>query len=65
MEKKSIIESFTWVLAGKPIIGSGTSISAGMLAFIEVTMPYLQFFSIILGISIGILTLYWLLNKDK
>lgn len=65
MQGKTMLETLTWALASKPIIGWGTSFSVGILAFMEMATPYLQFTSLLLGISIGVLTLYWILNKRK
>ena len=39
-----------------PVIGIGTSIGGSALPFIEWLSPYLQFVGLVLGVTIGLIT---------
>lgn len=62
-EISEVIKSASWTLASKPILWGWASIGTGAVSFIGWVMPYLQFISITLGICIGLLTLYGMIEK--
>ena len=41
-----------------PLLGIVASIASGGIAFIHEITPYLQFFSLVVGISLGMVTMY-------
>ena len=53
------------VLANNPEIGITSSLGSGAIHWFGVLNPILSFISLVIGISIGIMTIYMKLKGDK
>jgi hypothetical protein len=51
------------ILGNNPEIGIGTTIGTGIIQCLDILNPILTFISLLIGISIGIMTLYKILIK--
>jgi len=51
------------VLANNPEIGFASSLGSGLLCWLGIVNPILSFISLIIGISIGLVTLYAKMKK--
>jgi hypothetical protein len=53
------------VLANNPEIGLTSSLGSGLVHWLGVLNPILSFISLIIGITIGIITIYMKFKGDK
>ena len=53
------------VLANNPEIGLTSSLGSGLVHWLGVLNPILSFISLIIGISIGLITIYIKLKGDR
>ena len=53
------------VLANNPEIGLTSSIGSGLVHWLGILNPILSFISLIIGITIGIVTIYMKIKGDK
>lgn len=58
------MDKLTIALANKPVVGGAASVGTGVAAYCDVITPYLEFGTLVIGIAIGLLTLYGLIRKN-
>ena len=50
-------------LANRPLIGAGISGGSGFISYLEILNPVLSFTSLVIGVCVGLVTLYLQIRK--
>ena len=63
IHKDNLLDATSTALANHPITATGTVVGSGAIGIMNVLTPYIEFITLIIGFTIGTLTLYGMLQK--